>query len=55
MCVFALYQKTEMEMSQLSAAMMSWVRVWLDLRLFTAQFSDKVLPHTEKWKEDKFL
>ena len=26
---------------QLSVTMMSWVRVWLDLRLFTTQFSDK--------------
>ena len=32
----------------LSAAMMSWARVWVDLDLFTTQFSDKVLLDT--WK-----
>ena len=36
---------------QLSVAMMSWDRVWVDLRLFTTQFSDKVLLETWKLRE----
>ena len=38
-------------MLQLSVTMMSWVQVWVDLRLFTTQFSDKVLLDTWKLKE----
>ena len=34
----------------LSAAMMSWARVWVDLDLFTTQFSDKMLRDTWKSK-----
>ena len=33
----------------LFALMMSWVRVWVDLDLFTTHFSDKVLLDTWKW------
>ena len=32
---------------QLSVTMMSWVRVWVDLILFTFQFFDKVLRQSE--------
>ena len=38
-------------MLQLSVTMMSWVQVWVDLRLFTSQFSDKVLLDTWKLRE----
>ena len=38
-------------MLQLSVTMMSWVQVWVDLRLFTTQFSDKVLLDIWKLKE----
>ena len=40
-------------MLQLSVTRMSWVRVWLDLRLFTTQFFDKVLLDTCKFRECK--
>ena len=38
-------------MLQLSVTMMSWIRVWVDLRLFTAQFSDQMLLDTWKLRE----
>ena len=40
---------------QLSVTMMSWVRVWVDLRFFTTQFFDKVLLDTwREWEWNKF-
>ena len=38
----------------LSAAMMSWARVWVDLDLFTTQISDKLLLNTWKLKECEY-
>ena len=41
--------------SLINVTMMSWV--WVELRLFTTQFFDKVLPHTwesRKWEWNKF-
>ena len=39
------------QMCLISAPMMSWVRVWVDLILFTTQFFDKVLLDTWKLRE----
>ena len=43
MLLFYYAKKAKKSLSLLSAAMMSWVQVWVDLDLFTTQISDKVL------------
>ena len=39
-------------MLQLSVTMMSWVRVWVDLRLFTTQFFDK---NATRWNGNEWI